>query len=80
MDTFKVFENVVPEPEYKGDINKGYYYRGFFKVPITGNYRFTCSSDGHAQMFLNTTPKSKDSSTMQKVCDVGWVDVLKQVY
>ncbi|KAM3144741.1 hypothetical protein pb186bvf_003050 [Paramecium bursaria] len=49
----------------------GQYYRGFFKAPQSGKFRFYVASDDCAQVWIQLTPNSTNQATMTKVAFNG---------
>ena len=42
----------------KTDVNTGYFIRGYFNAPYTGNYKFYTAADDTLEFYLSTDASS----------------------
>jgi hypothetical protein len=52
-------------------VSYGQFYRGYFKAPKTGEYKFYLTADDCSSVWINKTPNSPDTATMTKVASMG---------
>jgi len=50
-----------------GELNVVEVWKGFFKAPYTGNYRFYLASDDNSELWISNTSNSRDPANLNKI-------------